>query len=508
MSLENEIKVPEKRNKYICPYPKCDLIPEVLSVHTDSGTIVLKCNRGHLCELDILEYFKILEEKKNLIPKLNYIDKSESKNEDMDISIAKINLKKKEITDIIKFNQLILSVQDSSPNNYNYNENLLNLEKFIKRENSLNTELDNIIKKEIQDKKEEERYALNKLEKEYYIDLERDLRNEEEFYLKLKGPKQEKYIKCLRDDGFRLISKLRFKNLIEINLANNKITNLEPLYNMLLPNLEIINFSDNYIEDITPLANLASHDLSEIYLQNNKIQDLGPFLNSNFPLLKIFKVNGESNKRAFNQKSFKAVLKKYENIIYYITKSWDDFNKEYEFKWENDIRRLDLSSIRKEKILKDLFSLIIYPNNIIYLILNDNKLQDVSLLSRMPLYRLELLDLSLNFISNIKFLRKISEIWGRLKILFLNDNKINDISSLVTYDEKNGVELIIKLDSLTLKHNYLDLKDKTTKGILEMLILLSEHKIISLDYGREDFYDDKIESHTIGDTGDDGDNSN
>ena len=54
----------QKRNKYICPYSNCDLIPEVLSVHTDSGKIVLKCNKGHLYELDVEEYFKILDEKK------------------------------------------------------------------------------------------------------------------------------------------------------------------------------------------------------------------------------------------------------------------------------------------------------------------------------------------------------------------------------------------------------------------------------------------------------------
>ena len=131
---------------------------------------------------------------------------------------------------------------------------------------------------------------------------------------------------------------------------------------MLLPHLEIIDFSENLITDISPMANLSSHNLSEIYLQNNKIQDLGPFLNSEFPLLEIFRVDGEGNEKAFNKKSFKAILKKYENIIYYEHKSLDYFNEEYKFDWKENnyenLYRLDLGSRREEKILIDLFPLI------------------------------------------------------------------------------------------------------------------------------------------------------
>ena len=247
---------------------------------------------------------------------------------------------------------------------------MLNIEKSIKEENDRSIELDNIIKKEIVNEKQEEKEALIELKEKYFLDLEKFLETEEEFNLRLKGPKKEsQYIKYLRDDGFKLISKLRFKNLIEINFANNFITNLQPLNDMLLPHLEIINFSENLITDISTIANLSSHNLSEIFLQNNKIQDLGPFSNSEFPLLEIFRVDGEGNEQAFNKKSFKAILKKYENIIYYEHKSLDYFNEEYKFDWKENnyenLYRLDLGSRRKEKILIDLFPLIIYPNNII-----------------------------------------------------------------------------------------------------------------------------------------------
>ena len=318
----------------------------------------------------------------------------------------------------------------------------------------------------------------------YYYDLERFLRTKDEkeleegLYLILKGPPTEKlYRKYLTDRGFELVSILRFKNLKELNLSNNKITKLDPLNNMLLPHLEIINFSDNQIKDITPLANLLSIDLSKIYLQNNLIETLEPFLDSEFPLLELLRVDGEGNKQAFTTDNFKEVIEKYKNAIYYEPykpEIWDDFNKEYEFncheKNYQNIVKLDLGSRRKETILIDLFPLIKFFNNIKYLILDDNKLQDVSILSRMPLYNLDFLDLSVNIISNIKFFKEMSKKAKNLKTLFLNDNKINDISPLVNYVENGDKIPIFDLELLTLKNNYLDEKDETVKEIIKAFI--------------------------------------
>ena len=195
----------QKRNKYICPYSNCDLIPEVLSVHTDSGKIVLKCSEGHLYELDVEEYFKILEEKKNLNPKFNINNISEQKESDIISSQRNILEKEEEISNVIKFNELNLSVLDSYPKNYNYKKNLLNIEKSIKEENDRSIELDNIIKKEIVNEKQEEKEALIELKEKYFLDLEKFLESEEELNLKLKGPKKESQcIKYLKDDGFKL----------------------------------------------------------------------------------------------------------------------------------------------------------------------------------------------------------------------------------------------------------------------------------------------------------------
>ena len=191
-----------------------------------------------------------------------------------------------------------------------------------------------------------------------------------------------------------------------------------PLNDMLLPHLEIINFSDNKIEEISPIANLLSKSLSEIYIQNNKIKTLGPFLNSNFRFLEIFRVDG--NPDAIKDSSFNNVLKKFENIvIIYTIKRWDEFINNY-FEAPDpqlnindyiNLQKLELGGLEAGDIfLYDLYPLINYPNQIKYLILDNNKLRNVSLLNKMPLYNLEYLDLSSNLLTNIKFLKKMCKI--------------------------------------------------------------------------------------------------
>ena len=107
-------------------------------------------------------------------------------------------------------------------------------------------------------------------------------------------------------------------------------------------------------------------------------------------------------------------------------------------------------------------------------------------LYKMPLYNLIHLDLSLNLIVNIKFLKKMKKKWKKLKTLYLNDNKINDISPLITTGDNNDIKLILELEGLTLKNNYLDLKDQTTKNIIENFIKNSD---LSFDYEENDLYD-------------------
>ncbi len=57
--------------------------------------------------------------------------------------------------------------------------------------------------------------------------------------------------------------------------------------------------------------------------------------------------------------------------------------------------------------------------------LDNNKISDISILSRIPLPNLDMLDLSLNKIKSLKFLKEMDI--SKLKILFLDNNEIFDL---------------------------------------------------------------------------------
>ena len=113
------------------------------------------------------------------------------------------------------------------------------------------------------------------------------------------------------------------------------------------------------------------------------------------------------------------------------------FNKKYDVNYTDEENNWDLSSIKdkdkRKQILFDLSNLITFQFQIQYLVLDDNKLENVSILSRIPLYHLRILDLSLNLITNIKFLKKLSKKSENLQKLYLNDNKIRDLSPLIEF---------------------------------------------------------------------------
>ena len=465
------------RTNYLCLDLNCDCIPEILGINSSSGKILLKCNDNHKKELDIIEYMEILEQKKDNNPKNNN-EKSDNK-VDYDITILKLKIE--DIIYNIKLNNLILSIQENYPKNYYYIQNIINIAEYIEEENNKLNDLEDIDNEKKKEQKEKE--ALNSLKEKYEILLE-NYYNQKDLRLKLKGPKDKSKYKWLKDEGFKLISQIRFTDLIEINFANNEIEDITPINNMFMPHLEIINLSYNKIKNITPLTKLYSKKLSFILLENNLIEDLGPFLDSNFPSLKILKVI--NNNSAFEKNNFKSVLKKFEDIIIYQLK-WNDFSKRYKldnnkineenFKKAN---KLDLSSRGcGDIILNDLFPLINSHIRIIYLILDNNRLNDVSLLGKMPLYYLEYLDLSLNLITSIKFLKKLFIVSRNLKILYLQDNKINDITPFLNDERK----IAIKLEILTLKNNCLNLEEKATLDVFNKLFKIEG---LILDYQKDD----------------------
>ena len=77
--------------------------------------------------------------------------------------------------------------------------------------------------------------------------------------------------KNIADIEFNLLSSIEFKNLEEIDLSHNNITDIKPLLNFKA--LKKVDLSFNKINDILPLEELIENDIniSQINLSNNNI---------------------------------------------------------------------------------------------------------------------------------------------------------------------------------------------------------------------------------------------
>ena len=172
----NSIKVSQvkktERNKYICPEEGCDLIPRIINVHSEIGTIVMQCPNNHINDIDVEEYLEKIDKKmkQNIEPKesvkilesydydssdkggtLISNNENNKTNESEDAKI--IEEKNKDISNIIRAYNRLLLTQENQPDNYLHNQNLINLGNFILSENSRffddKTNLKNSIKKSI-----------------------------------------------------------------------------------------------------------------------------------------------------------------------------------------------------------------------------------------------------------------------------------------------------------------------------------------------------------------------
>ena len=496
------LKIIKVRDQYLCPEEGCECIPHISSAHCDTGIIVMECDKGHPFEIDVEEYMEKMDKKinknsedefykrdENYIYDNNHNISNNPQNNENDPLINRIKEKNKVISNIIRaYNQLLL-IQEDRPINFLHNQNLINLANQILEENSIFPNyIDKIIEESIKDNKDNEEQALKNLNEKYSIYLENYYQNDE-FCLKLRGAKDEVKYPKLGNEGFKYISQIRFKDLIEINLSNNNISDITYLNNMLLPHLEILNFSDNQIANITPVANLVSKNLFEIYLQNNQIEDITPFENAKFSIwsLKILRLDGNKffqNERENQRKQdIQKLVAKFGKRLIYEKKSWDDFNKKYNSDVDENEDKLDLGSKRNSDIIVDLLPLLTYPNNIKTLILDNDKIIDANYLTMMPLYKLTYLDLSLNFISNINFLKKLAIKCKDLQILYLHDNKINDLTPLMSYKNDQKELIFEKLGIFTLKNNSLNLKDPITN---EIIIGFIQKGNLTLDYKEEE----------------------
>ena len=365
--------------------------------------------------------------------------------------------KNKILSDIIRFNQLIINTYDKFPDNYFHIQSLINVGKSLEQENKRDPKkLENMMYS-LEKSHKAQQEALSKLNNEFRLDFDG---NETKLSLRERN---------LGNTGFKLLSKIQFTNLKNIDVSKNMISNIEELNNMNLPHLEYINVSENSITDIKPIAELNSKNLKEIFLQKNKIVDFSPFLKSQFPALERLRI--ENNNFNADLQEFKDLIKKYSKQIIYIAKTLEEFNKKYNVKLEGKFELIKLNDLRaKDVLLQELYNVINPDARILEISLRNNQIKDASLLSRIPFKHLRIIDLSMNEISNLNFILDMKS--KVLKEIYLNDNHLNDISCLIKiydpalYKEKENFP---NLKVISLKNNLLKKDDKETKNILRLL---------------------------------------
>ena len=197
-----------KPNPYICPI--CNSTPEIKDVQSELGKIIFNCKCGENKIWDVNEYIQKLEQSGKISPD-DYKQRTiEILDDNSTYNIIIENAKN--ISDIIRVNQLIDLTQRKYPNNYYHNISVINLGKSIENENktpkNIIETIDSVLKEDNIVK--EEKDAIERL-KNFTVYLDNKTK-----YLKIKGEKEERKYKWLRDEGFELISKIKFKHLIEL----------------------------------------------------------------------------------------------------------------------------------------------------------------------------------------------------------------------------------------------------------------------------------------------------
>jgi Leucine-rich repeat (LRR) protein len=271
------------------------------------------------------------------------------------------------ICKMIVFNQIVLNTFENNKYNYFHAKSIINIANSILKEKERKIEEIEYVMKDLKKRREDHNEQFVSFSKYSFDIINNELRlkpsdekeqKEQEELKKQEDQKREEFQekeelerinkiknvericlfpddkseplnsdKVLGDDGFISLSKILFTQLKEIDLAENKIKEVNCLENMILPYLEYLDMSDNIIEDIKPIADLKCEKLKEICLQNNKIKTIKHFENSYFPDLELLRV--ENNKFEKHAEENSIVIKKYKGIIIIEAMLPSDFDKKY-----------------------------------------------------------------------------------------------------------------------------------------------------------------------------------
>lgn len=334
--------------------------------------------------------------------------------------------KNKILSDIIRFNELILNTYEKFPDNYFHILNMSNLANSIIAENQRNSrELESALRG-LEEKVKMRKNAIEAFNKKFRLSLNG---NEESLSLSNIG---------LDEKDLETMTQISFPRLKDLDISKNNIGNISSLKNLDTSNLESLKMNDNKIENIDVLESLNLTKLIELGLQNNNLKSVSPLLKSNLPVLELLRIEG-NNQIDTSLNDFKKLVKKYSKKVIYITQTFGDLKKKYGITINEKSEKIDFRDKKVgNEILQDLYVLSSsYAAKTLNL--SGCKISDISKLSRISFKNLETLDLSMNELTNIDALNKMT--FKKLKYLYLNDNKISDIKVLKTLKLKKFTNL-------------------------------------------------------------------
>jgi len=140
----------------------------------------------------------------------------------------------------------------------------------------------------------------------------------EKYIVYIKNNKTNKLIlgnRYIGNEGLKELSKIELKELKELYLNSNDISDINILENAKFEKLEILNLGNNKIFYINILEKVNFKGLKELYLYNNIISDIKVFENVKFYELKILDLsyNKISYIKAFKKTNLKELKELYLN---------------------------------------------------------------------------------------------------------------------------------------------------------------------------------------------------
>ena len=367
----------------------------------------------HVCAFD--------DKEKHQDHYIEYLDKNHPKEDDINYILNKNNFIKQNIKlleYIYKLNNTIIQTYYTSPNNYFYNANIINLKKSLE---------DNFLKFE-------------ELLKNLFDKLNNTIRDQlrvinNKYNIKLTGNENKLDLskREITETEIELFVPIQFDDLQELNLSNNNITQIQIFENLHMPNLKIFNLAYNKIENLTNLKYLSTkfQKLEILNLKSNFITDISVLNVVEFPNIKEINIEG-NNEINFQSKQSKEVINKYGNKLKYFLSEEEKqkelislFNERYKMNLNKDIIEINLNN---KYINDDGFKILCQINfdSMQKLLLKYNNLANINHLIKAKFPNLFMLDFSNNNISDIKILNKVN--LTQIQILNLSGNKIADIS--------------------------------------------------------------------------------